>query len=203
MSSPISVLPNSNVLMSNGNVIDARMINSASKNSMFQPDAVPSVVSNGTVVMSNGATVASHVLNSLPSVNESPAMAQHVAAVTSNLAQSAAGAAGASPMEKQQAHMAAAIASRKAMAVFRNLGDVISANEHMALAQRHLDIASSQMSGGRGRFEGFETASANQAGGECPIAPPQQQRNYCRPAPFTSMQGQPYFLVGEAYGQAS
>jgi hypothetical protein len=171
--------------------------------------AIPQSITpnNSGVLMSNGATVHAANLNSLPPVTNSVAV-NNAAANASQQAMNLAAAPSANSVDVSTAHNTAAVAANHAAIVAKNSGNHASASHHAALAQKHLWLAQEALKQNEyffhspqmpqwGKREGFETPTTSTS---CNIAPPRPTTMYCKSAPFSSSNGEPYFRVSDAYG---
>lgn len=194
---PAKVLPNGNVVLTNGNVLNgstvaahANMSNATSVPQQTLPGGnklmsngntvspmgsssagMPSAIVNGNVVMSNGNTVSPSILAQIPP--QSPSMANQVGPIVNTSAVS------------MNAGVQAANAINSVHA------NAINSGMH----------AANVMSGNMAQSNYQVMSAMNNLHGACAIAPPASVMNYCTPAPFHSAGGERYFYVGEAYGR--
>ena len=200
---PVKVLPNGNVLMSNGNILNGKAVHAHSNVSNMS--ATPAkqlgneklLMSNGNVIntrhhktpslpvrvvnnhllMSNGNSVSPNVLKNIPQERPNPSNTSPMA--NSNMRRSRSP----SPM---------------------GMGRLSPGSQ-----QRHRPRSRSPILRGEylnrsaPQFERLSNASVNSLTtmtDRCPIAAASKPLRYCRPGPFHSVNGERYFYVGEAYG---
>ena len=218
MTSPVAVLPDGNVEMSSGDVLDGRMIDSTAKASNMNATPVKSLsnthmlLNNGNVVttnaaqnsqpampvsangsgvqMSNGTMVGNHTLTSLPSINN----ASDKAIRTTNSAIN---------MTNMAARMNASSSNSAAEKYAANDAAYTESVRAAAAASAIGDQAAVAKHSANAQVH-YQNRQAIASGGHCTIAPPsiaQSARAYCEPAPFTSRGSQSrYFRVDMAYG---
>ncbi len=168
---PVAVLPNGNVQMASGAIIDGKLIDATSKaanatSPVVQQMGNKSLLANGntvvsgsanssatphfitanksSVIMTNGNTVHANHLNMLPPIAGTSA-ADAASSANSSKANGLQGSA-APPAAKSDAHQIAAISANHASNVNRGYGNHASASRHAEIASKHLWLAQQAIS---------------------------------------------------------
>lgn len=166
------------------------------KMSTALPPVVPTeVLPSGHVALSNGNVVSSSVISQTAAAANAAATPTQTISSSGNVLLSNGNTV--NPQPSQQSAPSVPVAVVNSHVVMSN-GNTVSP-QHIANLPQQRSNSMRSNSPSNATMSAASIAS-NGNSSQCPIASPSPQMKYCRPAPFSSQSGLPYFLVSQAYG---